>query len=33
MKIVFLGSGEFGLPTLQRLTITHDVVCVVTAPD
>lgn len=33
MKIAFLGSGEFGLPTLQRLSITHDVVCVVTAPN
>ena len=33
MKIAFLGSGEFGLPTLQRLSMTHDVVCVVTAPN
>ena len=33
MKIVFLGSGEFGLPTLKRLVEVHDVVGVVTSPD
>ena len=32
MKIVFLGSGEFGLPTLQRLHEDHEVQCVITAP-
>jgi methionyl-tRNA formyltransferase len=33
MKIVFLGSGAFGLPTLQRLAQEHRVVGVVTQPD
>ena len=33
MRIVFLGSGEFGLPTLRQLSESHDVVGVVTAPD
>ncbi len=33
MKIVFLGSGEFGLPTLQALAREHTVVGVVTQPD
>ena len=33
MRIVFLGSGAFGLPTLQRLAAVHDVVMVVTQPD
>jgi methionyl-tRNA formyltransferase len=33
MKIIFLGSGEFGLPTLQRLASEHEVVGVVTSPD
>ena len=33
MKIAFLGSGEFGLPTLQKLAIAHEVVCVVTSKD
>lgn len=33
MKIVFLGSGEFGLPTLRMLVREHDVVGVVTQPD
>ncbi len=33
MKILFLGSGEFGLPTLKRLVEVHDVVGVVTSPD
>lgn len=33
MRIVFLGSGEFGLPTLQALTEAHDVRLVVTQPD
>ncbi|MBC8200814.1 MAG: methionyl-tRNA formyltransferase [Planctomycetes bacterium] len=33
MKIAFLGSGEFGLPTLKRLTASHEVVCVVTSKD
>jgi methionyl-tRNA formyltransferase len=33
MRILFLGSGEFGLPTLQRLVETHTVVGVVTSPD
>jgi methionyl-tRNA formyltransferase len=33
MRIVFLGSGAFGLPTLQRLSHSHEVVGVVTSPD
>ncbi len=33
MKIIFLGSGEFGLPSLQRLVEVHEVVEVVTSPD
>lgn len=33
MKIVFLGSGAFGLPTLRRLAASHEVVGVVTQPD
>ena len=33
MKILFLGSGEFGLETLKRLAEVHEIVGVVTAPD
>ncbi len=33
MDIVFFGSGEFGLPTLQALAKSHTVRCVVTQPD
>lgn len=33
MKIVFLGSGAFGLPTLRHLAREHEVVSVVTQPD
>lgn len=33
MRIAFLGSGEFGLPTLQKLVETHSVAVVVTSPD
>lgn len=33
MRIVFLGSGAFGLPTLEHLSETHDIVGVVTQPD
>jgi methionyl-tRNA formyltransferase len=33
MRIVFLGSGAFGLPTLQHLAARHSVVGVVTQPD
>ncbi len=33
MRIVFLGSGEFGLPTLRALDAAHDLVGVVTQPD
>ncbi|MDP7008655.1 MAG: methionyl-tRNA formyltransferase [Phycisphaerales bacterium] len=32
MRILFLGSGEFGLPTLKRLHAEHDVQAVITAP-
>lgn len=33
MRLVFLGSGAFGLPTLQRLAETHDLLTIVTQPD
>jgi methionyl-tRNA formyltransferase len=33
MRIVFLGSGAFGLPTLKQLSAEHDVLLVVTQPD
>lgn len=33
MRIIFFGSGEFGLPTLERLCAEHDVAAVVTQPD
>ncbi len=33
MKIVCLGSGEFGLPTLEAIHNTHEVVLVITQPD
>ncbi|MEX0652803.1 MAG: methionyl-tRNA formyltransferase [Phycisphaeraceae bacterium] len=33
MRIVYLGSGAFGQPTLERLHQRHDVVAVVTQPD
>ncbi len=33
MRVVFLGSGEFGLPTLKLLSEKHEVVGVVSQPD
>lgn len=33
MRIVFFGSGAFGLPTLRRLHAEHDVALVVSQPD
>jgi methionyl-tRNA formyltransferase len=33
MRIVFLGSGDFGLPTLQWLHEHHELVGIVTQPD
>ena len=33
MRVVFLGSGAFGLPTLEALARDHDVAMVVTQPD
>lgn len=33
MRLVFFGSGSFGLPTLQRLAREHHVALVVTQPD
>lgn len=33
MKIVYFGSGEFGVPTLARLATEHDLLAVVTQPD
>ncbi|MFG0274508.1 MAG: methionyl-tRNA formyltransferase [Phycisphaerales bacterium] len=33
MRIVFFGSGAFGLPTLERLSAAHDVALVLSQPD
>jgi len=33
MQLLYFGSGEFGLPTLQRLVAEHDIAAVVTQPD
>lgn len=33
MNLLFLGSGEFGLPTLSALAGSHDILAVVTQPD
>lgn len=33
MRIVYFGSGAFGLPTLEALSRTHQIVGVVTQPD
>lgn len=33
MRLIFIGSGEFGLPTLATLADTHEIVAVVTQPD
>lgn len=33
MKIVFFGTSDVGLPTLEKLVIHHEVVGVVTSPD
>ena len=33
MRLIFLGSGEFGLPTLERLNADHQVLAVVSQPD
>ena len=33
MRIIFLGSGEFGLPTLRHLHERHEVVGVISRPD
>ncbi len=33
MKLLFFGSGEFGLPTLRSLCERHEVAAVVTQPD
>lgn len=33
MKLVFFGSGAFGLPTLERLTRDHQLLAVVSQPD
>ena len=33
MRIVYFGSGDFGLPTLERLAAEHEVVAVVSQPD
>ena len=33
MKLVYFGSGSFGLPTLDRLVAEHRVAMVVTQPD
>lgn len=33
MKLIFFGSGAFGLPTLKALHAGHQVAAVVTQPD
>ncbi|MEX2214713.1 MAG: methionyl-tRNA formyltransferase [Phycisphaeraceae bacterium] len=33
MRLIFLGSGEFGLPTLKHLHASHEVAAVITQPD
>jgi methionyl-tRNA formyltransferase len=33
MRLVFFGSGAFGIPTLEALVATHDVALVVSQPD
>ena len=33
MKIVYLGSGMFGVPTLERLAAEHEITGIVTQPD
>ena len=33
MRLLFLGSGEFGLPTLEHLCAHHDVAAVISQPD
>jgi methionyl-tRNA formyltransferase len=33
LRLVFFGSGAFGLPTLKRLVREHDILLVVTQPD
>lgn len=33
MRVVFFGSGAFGIPSLERLLVLHDVRLVVTQPD
>lgn len=33
MNIVFLGSGAFGLPTLERLARDHTITAIITQPD
>ena len=33
MRVIFLGSGEFGLPTLRSLVDAHDVPMVISQPD
>lgn len=33
MRIIFFGSGAFGVPTLENLAATHELVAVVSQPD
>ncbi len=33
MKIIFAGTAEFGIPTLERLKKEHEIVLVITQPD
>lgn len=33
MRLVFFGSGAFGIPTLEALIMRHDVLLVITQPD
>src|SRR5258705_3491243 len=33
MRLLFFGSGAFGLPTLERLAAQHQILAVITQPD
>lgn len=33
MKVVFMGTPEFAVPTLEALVENHDVAAVITQPD
>ncbi len=33
MRVVFMGTPQFAVPSLERLALAHDVVAVYTRPD